>query len=1227
MSETKWTTEQQKVIDERDKSLLVSAAAGSGKTAVLVERIISLICSKVHPYDIDEILVVTFTKAAAAEMKARIYESLLKKSEEDPDNKHLIKQLTLVHSAEITTIDSFAGHIARSNFEAAGIDPTYRIMDEGEKKLLIRDTWEEVLEQEYAEGRQSFLNLSDKYGADSKPERLWSDVLMKIYDQAQAAPWPDDYLDSIMRIYEYDDAENLLKSDLFHEIYETAGNELADSITMEEELLAEAKVLNTDEKNNPYVALFGDDLNYLNTLKVKLEKLNTDPSSALYDELKDDLNNHKWRAKPRKKSTDTAEDIDFSDRVARVRDGIKNLITSKQSKSLAKQFFYISAEDIIEEIRLMKPYAEEMTGLVMKFSQAYEEKKRAKNIMEFADVEHAALRALIDPETRERTKTAESLSRQYREVMVDEYQDSNMLQEELLSAVTRNGDNYFMVGDIKQSIYSFRQARPEILAEKAERYQSDGDDRHMLINLDMNFRSRQSVIDTTNIIFSSVMHSDLGGVEYDISASLKKGADFPDDTAHETDTEVMLVPGDGENTPDDDMDKVQREADGIARRITELHRTMKVYDRKNKCMRPIRYSDIVILYRKLSGVSDKVREVLEGFGIPVHVQSAGGYFDTVEISTVMSSLSLINNPLMDIALVSVLHSPMTGLSNEAMLNIRAAYEDRNITFSQAFFKNLEEREADLTDEEWEKCIRFNEALTSLREAAHYTPIHKLIIMILDRTGYMSYVRTLPGGDRREANINKLISFAVSFEKTSYHGIFQFIRYIDRLKKNEVNTGEADTTSENDDSVRIMTIHKSKGLQFPVVFVAGLNNSMNLVSRNDLVINDRYGFGFSIFDAVRRIKQDSFIKNVLSLFDRKKEIGESLRIYYVALTRAEEKLILTAVYDSKKMDALDEAGEIPKGGKLAFSDRLNAGSFMEMALPVLRGAGIRPEKLTAEGETVKEAAKEARRTVDKAEIIKQMDAEPDETAQMILQRLSYKYPYENRNRYKSKYSVSEIKHRAMEEEMLIEAEPLIAEPQTDQEPREYHIPAFMGGHKSVNLATERGTAMHRFMEKLDFQMTPLADSYDEQLKRELSRNFLTVDQAKLLNESRLKRFLSSDLAARMQQADKKKKLYREQAFVMGDAPEYFLDGHYDGPALPVQDQAIVQGIIDAFFIEDDRIILLDYKTDNVKDENVLIRRYATQLKLYQTALERSFGLNTAEKILYSFALSKEIRLSD
>lgn len=1181
----KWTKEQEKVINLRNRSLLVSAAAGSGKTAVLVQRIISMVTDETDPLDIDRLLVVTFTNAAAAEMRERVGAAIENALEQDPYNQHLQRQLTLVHNAQITTIDSFCIRILRDHFHKIDLEPGFRIADEGELKLLREDVCEAVLEDFYQKADPEFLRFADSYSG-AKNDLQIKEMILKLYNYAESYPWPKEWLETCVQQYEAANEAELEEKSWIRDFLSYLNVRVEDLITAQEKLLEL-----TQELDGPYMyeASIADDLRQLENLR-KCEHFSQWQAAISAIDFKNIGRSGKYEGSVAKK-----------DAVMSGRKRMKDQI-DKWKKTIFATMLEVQLERLTQTSKMVRM----LVTLTQAFSDRFQEEKQKKNMLDFSDVEHNALRVLVDSETKELTETALEYQQQYREVMIDEYQDSNYVQETLLTAVSgvKNGnENLFMVGDVKQSIYRFRLARPELFMDKYHRFSTE-ESSQQRIDLHRNFRSRREVVEAVNDIFYPLMEKDLGNVAYDAEAALYAGAVYPDyENADCCKPELLLVP-----SQESGMERREQEAAAVAGRIRELVETQEIPG--------ITYKDIVLLLRSMSGWAETYQKVFEQEGIPLIVASKTGYFSATEVQTVLSLLRVLDNPYQDIPLAAVMKSYFGKFSSEELAQIRSEYP--GMPFYQCVEQMLPVSE---------KIIAFQEMLQKFRQRIPYTPIHRLLQEILNETGYRNYVAALPAGEQRRANLDMLMEKAVAYEQTSYHGLFHFIRYIDRLMKYDVDYGEAEIVSEQENAVRLMSIHKSKGLEFPVVFVCGMGKQFNEQDLNsNMIFHPEFGIGLKWFDCEKRTKANTLIHQIFAMEAKKENLGEELRVLYVALTRAKEKLILAGTC---KLPEEGQYSVFSREEKVPFSTRYDAKSYWDWVIPVLGMEN--PDYRYVIWDEARMQQEEQRKLQDTAlehrTLLEALQNVSETELAQLKETFSWEYAWKEEGAHKQKVSVSELKHRAMEERSESAEQTLnTAQPLFPDEIATPYVPRFVQEVKE-NAGALYGTMVHRFLECLDFAGLPdFADEKQglyfvkQQIDALCALGRMQESDAKRLNWKQLLGFLQSDTAKRMRAAAEQGALEREKPFVMSVPANLVWED-----SRPEED-VLIQGIIDVFWEEADGIVLLDYKTDHVDNAQELVRRYKKQLELYADALSRFSDEKPVKEILiYSFALAETILL--
>lgn len=1087
----------------------------------------------------------------------------------------------------------------RNYFYKIDLEPNFRVADEGELSLLRSDVLGKLLEAHYAAGEEAFLSFVAGYGS-AKSDQAIQDMILKMYTYAQSYPWPDEWLVSCGQAYDLKEEADMEQADWMKQFLDSLVTAVSDCGSQMREALNVC-----EEPDGPYM--------YADALKEDIRRLDAIRESGSYARFGEEINAYA-KAFPKLAAARKFEgSVEKKELVQNIRNAMK-----KEIKDMRDKFFFKEPEEIFLDMKKTAPAVKMLVALTEEFASCFAAEKKRKNLVDFSDMEHFALKILVDQTTKEPTETADEFAALFDEIMIDEYQDSNYVQETLLRAVSKERfgqNNLFMVGDVKQSIYRFRLARPELFMEKFDTYAA-GTPGCERIDLQKNFRSRDEVLSGVNDIFYKIMCRDLGNVVYDENAALYPGADYPEDMDPAMFAMEVLV---ADESGAEEMERVELEARMIASRIHEMRKEgQTVTDKESGELRPMEYRDIVILLRSVSGMADTFVKVLSEEGIPAFTTSRTGYFSTVEIQTVLNMLRVIDNPMQDIPLAAVLYSPVGGFSGEDLAKIRAVSGEKTFYESILTYDTMPEEE---TDQKLRERLRgFLAKLEDFRKRVPYTPVHELITELLEETGYLSYITALPAGEQKCANVQMLIEQAIHYEDTSYKGLFHFVRYIEKLRKYDVDYGEADIINENENAVRIMSIHKSKGLEFPVVFAAGMGKTFNTQdTRSRLILHPELGIGLDCMDTVRRTKTPTLLKRTLARQTEEENLGEELRVLYVALTRAKEKLILCGCLKDVEKKFGEYRQNADTEHPVSFLARSSAHCYFDWVLPALYSY---PEKyeIRVFGETDARAGhlKEAVRTLLTKEQVKRTVQTVDkELLEKIEERLSFAYPFEAEKDIKTKVSVSEIKHQRMQfEPEEMETVQWYAEEETEE-----IVPDFIEKRDRVNRGALRGSAMHLVMQCLPFAGSP-SDGNKKQMYAWIAEELEKLKKAGRLDETMYELvripmivdFFASSLGKRMVQADQREELRKEKAFVLGIPAGEIWD-------CDSRELVLVQGIVDAFFYEDGDIILMDYKTDSVEKPEQLIQRYQAQLDLYARALEEATGKKVREKIIYSFHLKK------
>lgn len=1236
--ERKWTPAQKSAIDTRDCNVLVSAAAGSGKTAVLVERIISMITDPDKNIDIDRLVVVTFTKAAAAQMKDKIRKALDSMLDENPGDVNLLRQITLLNNAQITTIDSFCLWIIRNHFPEVNLDPGFRIMDEGEKKLIENDVLEDVLEEFYAEADEEFFNLVDAFGMGRDDSGLVS-IIDKIYRFSRSNPWIDEWFDECMLVYDDETYDN----PAIKELYDSIKNALLDY----------------RDKYNRLVDICSEPAGpaaYTGALQSDLLGINEMINSQDFGELGRKIRTFSFEALSRKK--DAGADPDIKEYVKGQRKLFKDYIGRLNDKIFLKE-----DDGIFEDMQGAGIQIRTLLKVAKVYAKRVSEVKREKGIIDFNDMEHLALSILVKKEDGKLvyTETADKLANRFEEILIDEYQDSNQLQEVILNAVSKTrlsgeNNNIYMVGDVKQSIYKFRLACPELFIEKYDTYGETGD--NVRIELQKNFRSRENVLECANDVFSHIMNKNFSGIGYDETVRLNAGFPYPEysdsnygDEANKS-TDVILISSENE----EEATTRELEADRLAKLIEGIVSSgVNVYDADENIYRPAEYRDIVILTRSVTGWADTFADALMDRGIPAYTDSSTGYFSVREIQVILSMLTIVDNPVQEISLAAAMMSYFGGFTAAELGMVRKLgrehadknthnnlYEHLKAVAVLGGADNIQETDVKQLSG---KCALFLAKLTEYRDKSSVEPLYDLCWEMIYDSGYYDYVGTMPAGAQRQANLNVLLERAAGYGKSSYSGLFNFLRYIERLKKFDEDFAEGAASLDNENLVRIMSIHKSKGLEFPIVILAGAHKSINFMDATAPVLVDQnLGIAVDYVDLERRTKTPTIIKGAMARRIVRESIAEEERLLYVAMTRAREKLIITGVVKDadKTLDKYRaKSEELATDGTLSYADSENIKNYLDMIMPVCL---MDSDKLKGSFKVMVDAVEDSEADADETgnsfetgnvtdiDAVKAGEALDgnNEAGYPSLDELPEYVPADNASG-RMKLTVSQLKamqaednseenaymddsvKEAFEKEAYDEqaADNGNRDGQTDSEtiaePSNSIIPKFISGEEVQLAANERGSAYHRVMECLDYSVSVNLDGVKADINRMLETGKMNELQVNSVNPWDINIFVQSDTGRRVVNAMDNGSVRREQPFVF----------EYEGQ--------LIQGIIDLYFEEDGELVLVDYKTDRVMKgeagEKELVKRYAIQLDYYAKALTQLTGKNVKEKIIYSFALGK------
>ncbi len=1190
-----WSKAQRAAIETRGCNILVAAAAGSGKTSVLVERIIQRLLDAKAPLDVDRLLVVTFTSAAAAEMRERIGAALQRVLQEKGGDRHVERQLALLGSASISTLHGFCQSVIRQHFHRLDLDPAFRVGSEAEMELLRQDVLEALCEEKYAATEEGFLTLVEHYGGERDDEPLYR-LVLDLYEFSRSHAWPKEWLEELPRAF---------RSDAGQGVDDTPwGTLLREKVALELGALREAGAALADEPQLPegYVRVLEEDGKALDELKASL---------GSWSELEQGLKAVSFGRLPSVKEAAEEDKKLVQQQRKRCKDKLEEWKT---------QLFGRSQEELLADLALVEPQVSALAALVLDFSAAFRRVKKEKGLVDFSDLEHLCLQVLRqdDASPQEETPSAVALALQekYEEVMVDEYQDTNGVQEGILQLlVRRDAPNLFAVGDVKQSIYRFRLAEPELFLEKYRGYPGRADAKR--IDLAQNFRSRDGVLAAVNQVFSQLLTPAVTELEYGAAEHLNPGASYPEPPGKGLagPVEVMLLERSLQPSPEaaEDDDAFGAEARAIARRISQLMAQEHwVFDKDSKQYRPLAWRDIVVLLRSVRGKVEVLQEALREAGIPVYADQAGGYFAEPEIKIMLALLNVIDNPRQDIALAAVLRSPLANFTAEELAAIRLLKPGEPLW--AALLEASEAPQDALGARAHDLVVRID----AWRDLARSQGVPDLIWQIYRDTGYYDVVAGMPGGALRQANLRALYDRARQYETTNFRGLFRFLRFIQRMQESGADLAVARALGESEDVVRVMSIHKSKGLEFPVVIVADLGKSFNLMdTRQTMLCHKKLGVGPYVTQPELRYKYTNLARLAIAHKLVLETKAEELRILYVAMTRAREKLILIGSVKklAERLDLWSRQGRQP-GLLLSDGVLAGAGCFLDWLGPILsrRASGLKafsdeywqvllPERILADSKD------DAPDGIEQIAAIRAGQAlRPGGFATEVARALDWEYAQALVVDKPAKLSVTEIKRR-YDLEQQADAEKLFVAKSAAKRP------AFVQAVRKMS-AVEYGIMMHSVMQNLRLEEKLDASAIAAQLEEMTLRQLLSEAQAAQVDAVSVAAFFAAPLGRRLLAA---RQVERELPFSIVLPAQRFYPEVKD-PAETI----FVQGVIDALFFEEDGLVLLDYKTDQVKDAQALQEKYALQLSLYAEAVSRILKQPVKETYVYAFAAQEVIR---
>ena len=1205
----KWTKEQSDAIYKKGSNILVAAAAGSGKTAVLVERIIQKILN--DGVDIDKLLVVTFTNAAASEMRERVLEAIYKKLDEEPENENLQKQIILLGKSNICTIHSFCLDVIKNNFFEIDLSANFRIASEEEIELLKQEVIEDVFERLYEEQDEEFEKLVNTY-TEYRGDEALKEIALNIYKFMQSSPFPNEWLEEKVNMFERKEGQADFSESIWGEILlKNLKEELLDAINGLK--LVREKLERYPELEKWALTIATD----IDGLKGLYDSANESWDKAyLYKE------NLKFKSWPIDRKLEHLAKDEAQDS--------RKMIKDKIMKHVGNILTYDS-DAAFNDVYAMKEILEKLKNVIFEFDKNFKDKKRERNIIDFNDIEHYALKILVKKDEDGNcipTDVAKKYQEKFEEIAIDEYQDSNQVQEYILNVVSRN-NNIFMVGDVKQSIYKFRQACPELFLGKYENYSlENANEKGLKIQLFKNFRSRKNVLDVTNVVFENIMSKTLGDIDYNENEYLNLGASYEEvengvGTAEldiidlNDDEPISAWIGDEEEQDDyvveeiKALEKEEIEASHVAQRIEELiNKKYQVFDKKLG-FREITYKDIVILLRSTSKSAPIFEKELLKRNIPVFSDSSNEYLDTIEIQTITNLLKVLDNPIDDIPLVAVLRSEIGKFTDNEIVEIRLAKRD------VSFYESLLVAKDNLEEPLKGKVNKFLEDLNKWQNESDYLSLAELIWNIYVDTGFYNYVGLMPNGSLRQANLKMLFERAKEYEKTSFKGLFNFIRFVEKLKSGSSDMSAAKIIGENENVVRIMSIHKSKGLEFPVVFLSCTSKRVNLQDLNsNLLFHQKYGIGPQYINYEKRVEYSTAAKDALKIISRDETISEEMRVLYVALTRAKEKLIITGTCKDYEKDNAKKNEFLriynTSSGKINPLLLKKYITYLDWILLVIKSNELKDDLIKVRILKTKDiVSKEDEKEVT----IKEFDFSKEiENIEELEKEFNWEYPNMIATNLPIKSTVSKIKEMKPE----VDNNSIDFERMSNKEIGiEALKPNFMDEEDTKITGARRGTLMHLFLQKIN-----LKEEYDiaklENLREKLIAKGIILDEEKnSINLNKIMTFINSDFAKKLRECEK---IEKEKAFCIKiKASEIFEEAN--------DEDILVQGIIDVYGItKNGDIILADYKTDFVENEIELVNKYQKQLEIYKDALEKGLLKKVNEVYIYSLCLNKDIKLS-
>lgn len=1172
-----WTVSQRQAIDASGGSLIVSAAAGSGKTAVLVERVISRIIDEENPIDADRILVVTYTRAAASELKERLKNKLSQLIKNDPYNKTLLRQQMLINKAKISTIDSFCSSLVKEYFYALNIDRNFRIADESELMLMKKDALKLTLDSMYADGEPDFFRLVEAFSSVKDDSKL-QEVILKIHEFLRSHPYPKWWIDEKLEMFTQFDSVN---ESVWYSILLDYAKDA--TVFLDTLLDSSFNLLDLDkyigEKITPIIS---NDADFLDKLKLSIEH----PKKY---SIKEVLDSYVAGSFPRMPG--------YTDHPVKVKLHNNRKAFVAAIKKL-KQIFCFSQDECKQHIAELFVLSTQLLNCVSEFSNNFQKIKAIKKVADYSDLEHWTIKLLVDEKTREFTDIAKKLSGEFDEIMVDEYQDANETQDLIFSALSKNNENLFFVGDVKQSIYGFRQAMPQLFLDRknnSELYTEDKPVFPAKIFLDKNFRSIKGVTEIVNFFFEKLMSKSVGDIEYNDTESLKCGAVYDEESSPTVEYHLL----DYSDVEDADCSVI--EATHIAQMIQKMvfeGYMVKDGDRYRK----VTYGDFAVLMRKKTE-SPMYVDTLISCGVPAYCETSSGFIEAPEIATMIDFLSVIDNPALDIELLSVMMSPIFGFTADDLADIR----------SDSIYSSLYRAVVLKAQSGNSKCRHFIDELSYYRDICVTTSVHDLINTIYERTSYTSIVSAVNDNSLAVNNLLLLKEYAKNFESGSSKGLSGFVLYLSRLRENKSDIkGAIDISTSQSNTVKVMSIHASKGLEFPVCIVANTARKFSTDTTDEVLLHSEFGIAVKQKDIETNVSNNTMPRQALSLAVKRDEMSEELRVLYVAMTRAKQKLVLISSHKSADKYLKGIASKLSDSGAIMPYIVRNCTYLCEWItmcvmihpdgekLREIADCDVQPDTSVGSSVDVKVVyINQQNEDENLAEnVCKNIESDTDEgITKTLSSRSSYKYKNKHLDKLPSKISASELSHKLS----------------TKTFERILDTPAFMSD--STLTAAQKGTALHAFMQFCDFSTARI--DIESEIERLCAQGYISKVQADSINREKAKAFISSDIITHCLESDRVFKEYRFTIKVDASVVDPDISPEHS------KEQIILQGAVDLAFVEDGELVIVDYKTDRVNDVKLLYDMYHNQLEIYADAMQQCTDYKVKESLIYSIHLNEYI----